>query len=192
MGNRKETPKLSTQDWPEWVNNADRYWKRLQLWLDTETTLNHTLDEMSIYIEPDMMDDFTAWAKTQSVLEHFNSVTDNVHRISYADDNPEPEEFQVRFEFFHVLWPEGRPYRIEVMSILDGFSSVHNAMMSGSVPHASFKVNTREEFWDSVAEVSALDMLSIAAYENSYGMFSYHGVEGEWPHIKPRVNLRDS
>lgn len=113
-------------------------------------------------------------------FDNFNSQRNTVYGVG-SDD-----EYRVRYEFLRLSAVEN--LRIEVMSILDGHSTVHRPYLTRSVPtiiHLSYKCPTWEEY------VRRLDAMGqpFAQYESSYGRFAYYGDNP--PYIKPRVNLRD-
>lgn len=179
------------------VGEAANWLRMVQVELDTVHFIKGTADESSLLFSNERaLGSFVQWAYTEGGLERMGSVpSDRMMRM----DSPKQEWFDVRFEFMKV--PD-TDWRIEAMCILDGVAPLHSAALAkygeGSVVHVSWRAapNGDAEGYRrhrKVLETAGVadPMPFLAEYRNSYGRFSYYGLDGKPPYLKPRVNLRD-
>lgn len=166
---------------------------------------NRRIDEISILFQTEAhLNGFLEYGRCKSYIEHRRSEKDWMKRLDAGRRGNTDEEFDVRFEFFQV-GPASVPstdwnWRIEAMCVLEGEAPLHfNALAmygTGCVFHASYKLPLQDGEPERAMYERAVDDLGAhgwrmrAAYENSYGRFSYWG-DG-LPYLKPRCNLRDS
>lgn len=85
-------------------------------------------------------------------------------------------------------------FRLELMLIREGYSSVHSPMLSDSsdrphLVHVSWKAPSLEAYGSQLRRLRDAGIKEVAALSSDYGHFSYWGML--WPYLKPRVNLRD-
>ena len=131
-------------------------------------------------------------------FELFNAAKDIVNTT------PIPSTYAVQYWFVRTPWD----FRIEVMTLGDGFSPVHSALEYqlrsqnhgvGAV-HASFKVPDEDRYAAAVHQLQKNGYSLQQHCESNYGRFSYFGptVGGQeddpinpWT-IKPRINIRDA
>jgi hypothetical protein len=159
--------------------------------------LGREIDEVAI-LAPSAADqaNFVRWCEDEGLVV-FDHADDTMHRFSV--DTQElvmkevDESFDVHFDFVRF---GGAPWRMEIMSVTDGVSSLHREIKPWSVVHASWK---ERDYLDLVNMTQRLHGRGIplqGSYRNSYGFFSYWGQMPDWRHrlplLKPRVNMRDT
>lgn len=156
-----------------------------------EFPVPHLIDEYSILFARRMdQDAFVARAKAAGILR-FNETDDYMSR----QDDVSDVGFGVHFDFLSV---PAKPWRIEAMSItVPASAPLHLEAMQGNpqymgVFHASYKLPSKEEYLRELSRLSDLGFELSAAYQNTYGQFSYWRIEPHLPYFKPRCNLRDS
>ena len=165
------------------------------------------IDEISVLFQNESDLDLFKDTVTRSewnFIVHSRSEKDWMRRLDAGRRGNTDEEFDVRFEFF-MVGPASVPqdqwnWRIEAMCVVGGEAPLHfNALGmygSGAIFHASYKLPLNDGEPERLMYDRAVDDLGAhgwrcrAAYENSYGRFSYWG-DG-LPYLKPRCNLRDS
>lgn len=125
-----------------------------------------------------------------------------------ADDTVHTTPIRSTYEVtYHFLTDpkEEENFRIECMSIVDGFSPLHGAIGAAAhldgrawnAVHASFKVpGGVDEYEACMARLGALGCTPVLHCASTYGKFSYWTVpdngEGIELYLKPRINLRDA
>jgi len=169
-----------------------------ETWVSLQAGRQHNpnIDEVALLFHSSVaLDAFVE--RLPTTAEVFNSVPcDIVKRQDMLGS------FQVRFEFIRLkdssplkfALDDGVPWRIEAMCILEGDAPLHRQKIATSVDlptvmHWSYKCPNLDAYQGAVRAERALRSMR-AEYSNSYGMFSYFGVNG-LPYMKPRVNLRD-
>lgn len=146
------------------------------------------VDEVALlFSDAAEMDSFYQWAIGVAGLENFFSVPRDAMVRTDATGL-----FDVRFEFLRF---PGTDWRIEAMAPLSGEYPLHSKHLrmfgNGCVVHVSWKLATEEAYVEETEDLMDNGFARMAAYENTYGVFSY------WEHLdtlyywKPRVNLRD-
>jgi hypothetical protein len=153
----------------------------------------YIIDEMAICFFEDMQVFHFISVAVRNGWVLFNQADDTVATA------PLRSTYEVRYWF---LRKEGVPYRVEAMLIVKGHSPYHTWLRTsraqrmggaGRLAHASFKVETEEEYANAAHHLTKQMTMDVWQHcQSSYGRFSYLGLEdGVMPPIKPRVNLRD-
>jgi len=161
---------------------------------------SYRIDEMAVMLgnHHDAMILITTLIELEG-FELFNAAKDIVATT------PIPSRYAVQYWFVRTPWD----FRIEVMTLGEGFSPIHSALEQqlrmqnhgvGAV-HASFKVPDEEQYAMAVHHLQKNGYALQQHCKSDYGRFSYFGpvvdYEAEedetinpWT-IKPRMNLRD-
>lgn len=115
-----------------------------------------------------------------------------------VETRPVPAQYGVEYWFLHK---DGVPYRLECMTVNEGFSAYHGALkemiFSYDIPyvlaHASFKVANDENYGSAVVALRGDDFELVQHCTSTYGRFSYflNSDRTDIPALKPRINLRD-
>jgi hypothetical protein len=150
---------------------------------------SYRIDEIALLWENAAeLNSFVQWASGGGGMEWFNSVQED--RMERVD---KPSEFKVRFEF--LKFPDA-DWRIEAMCVLEGEAPLHTKHLkivgNGAIVHASFKVPTEADYWESFGWLEEAQFFKVAEYVNSYGWFSYWDSLDSLHYFKPRVNRRDA
>lgn len=176
-------------------------WTKCQYALDI-AGIHRDIDEMSVLLSPEELDSYRTIASEitggMTHMEWFNGVEADTMTMERNGEGDGPA-FMVRFEFFRPRDNGvGLPWRVEAMSVLDGFAPLHGDPL-GRVVHASYKCHSDQTYEHDMKKLDEWGMTRIADYRNSYGKFSYwHNPEFPWGadekpvYLKPRVNLRDA
>jgi hypothetical protein len=129
----------------------------------------------------------------------FNSAEDSVETYPIASN------YNVHYTF---LRHPAKPYRLEVMRQLEGFSPLHITLAGRAIEagwnkpivvHASFKVGSVKEFGEAEAKLlDSGDLILSQGCRSTYGVFAYYAptihADDSFDlqvYLKPRVNLRD-
>jgi hypothetical protein len=134
-------------------------------------------------------------------VTHFNAAHDHVHTL------PLRTCYGVRYEFLKVEAapdPLCHEFRIEAMSLTNGYSPLHLAELRGVdykpiAVHASFKVEDEIDYGIAVNRLREAGWEAAQRCESNYGRFSYWTPlareewlpDGPFMYLKPRVNTRD-
>lgn len=175
---------------------------RLGRWLTTAGELERRLEEEAGIPNVNIDEIAVTFSSQERLLEWvqsavgshpeftlFNVAHDNVHT------GPIDSGYRVMYNFLGT----GTPLRVEAMYIEDGFSPLHEAMMSPRIEgvetiqevHYSFKCHSNEEYMETCEALEAVWQLAMWC-ESSYGQFSYFVPLGDrGPYVKPRFNSRD-
>lgn len=160
-----------------------------------------TVDEASILTPSNWWFTKAIERLTEQGWEHVNSAQDVVYT------NPFGTRYTVEYAFLQdPTMP--RPFRIEVMQIVNGVSPLHDALLWARsanaditqyalpVPHLSYKPETGSTTREFAREVDALKAdgyIHAQTCQSTYGVFGYylHQDATKQVYLKPRVNLRD-
>lgn len=152
-----------------------------------------SVDEMAVYFpDRDLLVTFMAQA-TQRGWRLFNFAEDNV------TTRPIIGAYAVEYWFMEH---EDHDYRLELMTIPEGFSPYHTSLHEAcvlhqapaSIVHASFKVPDEAGYGAAVVGLRKAEYELAQHCESTYGRFSYflRYDSGEArPALKPRLNMRD-
>jgi len=158
-----------------------------------ERTTSIMIDEIALIFEEKWeLYDFVQWA-VRTGYDHFNGASDNV-ACTWLDHD-RSYEYEVRYEFLRVV-PED--WRIEAMRVVKGISPLHSSHLvahgSGSIVHASYKVEDEDLLDNDIFVLRSLGWSIVQACESSYGKFTYmrNHLLPDGLYLKPRVNTRDS
>lgn len=148
----------------------------------------YTVDEMAL-VSPDHHK-LARWVRrfaARDGYELFNAAQDKVVT------SPITASYEVEYWFMRTPFD----YRLELMSVVGGFSPLHSAATnlndSGLYKvHASFKCQSQEAYASAVSTLLRNDWEPALKCQSTYGRFSYfsHPDLSGW-YLKPRVNLRD-
>lgn len=155
--------------------------------------IESSIDEMALYFDTERCLTVFISMAVQRGWELFNYAQDNVKT------EPLPASYDVEYWF---LSHPSKPYRLELMRVLEGHSPYHHLLHlvseQLSIPmvaaHASFKVG------DETRYANAIRVLKDAGHEvgqhcvSGYGRFSYlmmTDMKEVIPPLKPRLNDRD-
>lgn len=146
------------------------------------------INEVALLFEnPGELESFCTWATQVVGMDNFFSVPMDVMARTDA-----PGTFDVRFEF---LRHEASNWRVEAMCPLNGEYPLHHKHLrflgNGCIIHVSYKLPTLEEYFAAMGDLEANKYVRMAAYQNTYGVFSYWESMETLYYWKPRVNLRD-
>jgi len=169
---------------------------KAQFTMDTDWMLPYKIDEISILFRyPGAMQRYVDWLKLKGG-SHFNAhILDRMARTDLTGNHqapPSPQHFDVQFEFLRV--PGDPDWRIEAMNVRSGKAPLHEALLAKkemAVAHASFKLDGFPAYRAACLSMGAAGLRQVAAYRNSYGVFSYWSGLSSF-YLKPRLNLRDS
>jgi hypothetical protein len=185
---------------------VDRQYRLYQQALDNTVDIGtYTIDEMAIAFTDDVeMLRFVSVMNRVATVDHFNGGLDTVEAM------PLHSAYRVQYEWLRTAFP----WRIEAMTIRDGFSGVHAhrawlarepealAKNLGWV-HASYKVpGGLAGYYDACVELNERGWACAQQCTSDYGKFSYWVPVGERlaqlteadavaMYLKPRINLRD-
>lgn len=153
-----------------------------------------TVDEMAVYFpDRDLLVTFMAQA-AQRGWRLFNFAEDNVVT------RPIIGTYAVEYWFMEH---EDYDYRLELMTIPEGFSPYHASLLEAcrlhhapaSIVHASFKVLDEESYGAAVVGLRKAEYELAQHCESTYGRFSYfvrYEADLARPALKPRLNVRDA
>lgn len=159
--------------------------------------LGREIDEVAILApSPEDQFAFVRWCEDEGLIV-FDHADDGMERFSEVSADKViktvDESFVVHFDFIRF---GGAPWRMEVMAVTDGVSSLHRQVKPWSVVHASWKERDYASYVTMVERLHGRRIQRQGAYRNSYGYFSYWGQVPDWRHrlplLKPRTNLRDA
>ena len=151
------------------------------------------IDEMAFLFPNERY--LASWVKrfvAQPGYELFNVASDRVIT------SPIPSEYDVSYWFLRTPFD----YRLELMSILDGYSPLHHGVNVRVdkvhdnqivAVHASFKVRDEKAYASANATLIREGWECAQKCDSTYGRLSYWNYDPfEGWFLKPRVNLRDA
>lgn len=126
---------------------------------------------------------------------------DGVKLFNRAVDQVETWPFRTQYDVEYLFLETRSTMRVECMSLADGFSPLHAAMLThlnGNlgpvVVHMSFKTENAQQFNDVMDKIDDAGHTMVQECKSTYGQFAYWNIEGpdvSGIYLKPRVNLRD-
>jgi len=170
-------------------DSVDRY---NELLAGGAATREYMIDEIALLVEGEGELRQLWTALTALGWEQFNQARDDVKTA------PIPSRYSVQYTFFQHV---DRPWRLEVMQLLSGYSPLHGAIAKpiGGTPcvpvHASFKVAAEEFYAYAREDLDGMGLFEAQRCDSTYGRFSYWtrlDQSDAVPYLKPRVNLRDA
>lgn len=177
-----------------YLETVDQKWQLMNEEVRGLFGAERTVDEMAVYFpNRDLLVTFMAQA-VQRGWRLFNFAEDNVVT------RPIIGTYAVEYWFMEH---EDHDYRLELMTIPEGFSPYHASLFEAcrlhsapaSIVHASFKVPDEESYGAAVVGLRKADYELAQHCESTYGRFSYfvrYEADNARPALKPRLNMRDA
>jgi hypothetical protein len=177
-----------------YLQTVDEKWQLMNEEVRGLFGAERTIDEMAVYFpDRELLVTFMAQA-AQRGWQLFNFAEDNVVT------RPIIGTYAVEYWFMES---PNLPYRLELMTIPDGFSPYHASLFEAcrlhhapaSIVHASFKVPDEESYGAAVVGLRKAEYELAQHCESTYGRFSYfvrYDADNARPALKPRLNMRDA
>lgn len=182
------------QNWDNIMSNVDKRWIEADQEVRGIFGVDQAVDEMALYF-PD--EEFLIYFIKRAVRDGwvlFNQDEDQV------TTTPISSIYGVQYWF---LRKEGKPYRLELMRVLDGFSPYHGSLQEACeeanfpvlLAHASFKMTSESMFGAALVAMRNAGFELMQHCVSSYGRFSYLidvDRKSKLVALKPRLNVRDA
>lgn len=194
LGFGEESPmERLMKNWYTIMDSVDKRWLEADQEVRGIFGMDQAVDEMALYFPSEDLLIYFIKRAVQEGWVLFNQDEDQV------TTTPITSVYGVQYWF---LRKEGKPYRLELMRVLDGYSPYHGSLQEAceevSFPvllaHASFKVNSEATFGAALVAMRNAGFELMQNCVSSYGRFSYL-IDVDRKHelatLKPRLNVRD-